>query len=97
MNGACIKGHFASLRSLRGSSADYADISLPLASARTLPPPPHPISISSSCGRVGSEVRSCVKDEVAVLGFPSLIVSAVSVEVKQQLNLNTVGGGGNVR
>ena len=30
-----------------------------------------------------SEVRSCVKVEVAVLGFPSLIVLMVSVGVKQ--------------
>ena len=32
----------------------------------------------------GSELRSCVKVEVAVLGFPSLIVLMVSVDVKQQ-------------
>ena len=30
-----------------------------------------------------SEFRSCVKVEVAVLGFPSLISLAVSVDVKQ--------------
>ena len=30
-----------------------------------------------------SELRSCVKVEVAVLGSPSLIVRAVSVDVKQ--------------
>ena len=30
-----------------------------------------------------SEVRSCVKVEVAVLGSPSLIVLMVSVDVKQ--------------
>ena len=29
------------------------------------------------------ELRSCVKVEVAVLGFPSLIVLMVSVDVKQ--------------
>ena len=32
---------------------------------------------------VYSELRSCVKVEVAVLGSPSLIVSTVSVDVKQ--------------
>ena len=31
-----------------------------------------------------SELRSCVEVEVAVLSFPSLIVCAVSVDVKQQ-------------
>ena len=31
-----------------------------------------------------SELRSCVKVEVAVLGSPSLIVLMVSVDVKQQ-------------
>ena len=30
-----------------------------------------------------SELRSCVKVEVAVLGSPSLIVLVVSVDVKQ--------------
>ena len=30
-----------------------------------------------------SELRSCVKVEVAVLGYPSLIVLMVSVDVKQ--------------
>ena len=30
-----------------------------------------------------SELRSCVKDEVDVLGSPSLIVRTVSVDVKQ--------------
>ena len=30
-----------------------------------------------------SELRSCVKEEVYVLGSPSLIVRAVSLEVKQ--------------
>ena len=30
-----------------------------------------------------SELMSCVKDEVAVLGSPSLIVLMVSVDVKQ--------------
>ena len=31
-----------------------------------------------------SELRSCVKDEVDVLGSPSLIVLMVSVDVKQR-------------
>ena len=31
-----------------------------------------------------SELRSCAKVEVAVLGSPSLIVRIVSVDVKQQ-------------
>ena len=31
----------------------------------------------------GSELRSCVKVEVAVLGSPSLVVLMVSVDVKQ--------------
>ena len=35
-------------------------------------------------GGGGSELRSCVKVEVAVLGFPSLIVLMLSVDVKQQ-------------
>ena len=30
-----------------------------------------------------SEIKSCVKVEVAVLGSPSLIVRTVSVDVKQ--------------
>ena len=32
------------------------------------------------------ELRSCVKVEVAVLGFPSLISMMVSVDVKQHFN-----------
>ena len=31
----------------------------------------------------GSELRSCVKVEMAVLGSPSLIVCTVSVDIKQ--------------
>ena len=30
-----------------------------------------------------SELRSCVKVEVAVLGFPALIILMISVDVKQ--------------
>ena len=52
------------------------------------PVPDNPYGI---CGRkatlnlntLHSEVRSCVKVEVAVLGSPSLIVLVVSVDVKQ--------------
>ena len=33
--------------------------------------------------RSETELRSCVKDEVAVLGSPSLMVLMVSVDVKQ--------------
>ena len=36
------------------------------------------------CEVISSEFRSRVKVEVAVLGFPGLIVRAVSVDVKQQ-------------
>ena len=36
-----------------------------------------------------SELRSCVKVEVAVLGSPSLVVLMVSVEADQHLNSNT--------
>ena len=32
---------------------------------------------------VATELRSCVKVEVAVLGFPSLISLMVSVDIKQ--------------
>ena len=39
--------------------------------------------------KMKSEPRSCVKVEVAVLGFPSLIVLMVSVGVKATLNSNT--------
>ena len=35
-----------------------------------------------------SELRSCVRVEADVLGFPSLIVRAVSVDVKQHLKKN---------
>ena len=35
--------------------------------------------------RLFAELRSCVKVEVNVLGSPSLIVRAVSVDVKQLL------------
>ena len=38
-----------------------------------------------------SELRSCVKVEVAVLGFPSLIILMVcSVDVKQHLKKKTL-------
>ena len=42
-------------------------------------------SLFKSCGlwTVSSELRSCVKVEVAVLGSPSLMVLMVSVDVKQ--------------
>ena len=36
---------------------------------------------------VESELRSCVKVEVAVLGSPSLMSLVVSVDVKQHLNV----------
>ena len=54
---------------------------------------PVPDSLYGLCGRratlkktncVGSELRSCVKVEVDVLGSLSLIVSTVSVDVKQR-------------
>ena len=50
-----------------------------------LPVPNNPYGL---CGRKvtrnsTSELRSCVKVEVDVLGFPSLIVPTVSVDVKQ--------------
>ena len=47
------------------------------------------------CGRKAtlqqqlSELRSCVKVEVAVLGCPSLIVPVVSVDVKHDLKKKT--------
>ena len=37
-----------------------------------------------------SELRSCVKVEVDVLGSPSLIVRTVSVDVKQHSNENII-------
>ena len=41
-------------------------------------------TISNSNGKkLNSELRSCVKVEVAVLGSPSLIIRTVSVDVKQ--------------
>ena len=38
-----------------------------------------------------TELRSCVKVEVAVLGSPSLIVLMVSMDVKQHLKLQSSG------
>ena len=52
---------------------------------------PVPVSTYGLCGRKATlkkklcktEFRSCVKVEVTVLGFPSLIALMVSVDVKQ--------------
>ena len=38
---------------------------------------------------IASELRSCVKVEVAVLGSPSVIVLMVSVDVKQHWNITS--------
>ena len=38
---------------------------------------------------IASELRSCVKVEVAVLGSPSVIVLMVSVDVKQYWNIGS--------
>ena len=40
--------------------------------------------ITCRMNRMLNELRSCVKVEVAILGSPSLLVRAVSVNVKQQ-------------
>ena len=42
------------------------------------------LQISASCIASCRQLRSCVKVEVAVLGFPSLISLMVSVHVKHQ-------------
>ena len=41
-----------------------------------------------------SELRSCVKVEVDVLGFPSLIVRTVSVDLKHHLKKKTSDSSG---
>ena len=41
---------------------------------------------------IASELRSCVKVEVAVLGSPSLIIRTVSVDVKQHSTNATASG-----
>ena len=43
------------------------------------------------CNIVSAKLRSCVKVEVPVLGFPTLICLMVSVDVKQQLKKNSIG------
>ena len=45
--------------------------------------PARAINKRNNCDCCHSELRRCVKVEVAVLGFPSLIVLMVSVDVKQ--------------
>ena len=58
---------------------------------------PVPNSPYGLCGRKAalncsiSELRSCVKVEVAVLSFPSLIVLMVSVDVKQHERRRMIG------
>ena len=58
------------------------------------PPLPHPVpnnpyglcerKAKLNLNRDDSELRSCVKVEVDVLGFPSLIVRMVSVDIMQR-------------
>ena len=43
------------------------------------------------CNTVSAKLRRCVKVEVPVLGFPTLICLMVSVDVKQQLKKNSIG------
>ena len=45
-----------------------------------------------NCAGIGSELRSCVKVEVAVLGFPSLISLAVSVGRKKSTVNDSAAG-----
>ena len=44
----------------------------------------------SRMNRIFSELRSCVKDEVDVLGSPLLTVRPVSVDVKRQRKRGTM-------
>ena len=51
----------------------------------------HPGSVLTKAVLVeDSELRSCVKDEVDILGFPSLILHTVSVDLKQHGSYITV-------
>ena len=51
-----------------------------------------PLTFTRARGR--SELRSCVKVEVAVLGSPSLISLTVSVDVKQCFIISAAGNSG---
>ena len=51
-------------------------------------------TIRSRSLRWSAELRACVKEKVAVLGPPSLIVPTVSVDVKQQSNRHSSGACG---